>query len=126
GPIYPEETDMVSSFAETARIPFVHPLSNLGDRFEELGYSYLFRPAVSSLASGIVDGLKKQNWGKRVAIGYSNSSRDEMLAKMLQGQMAKAGFQLVKFEQINSRNTNEFLQGLGIRSGQSSPSVDQV
>ncbi|MEP2348303.1 MAG: amino acid ABC transporter substrate-binding protein, partial [Algoriphagus sp.] len=126
GPIYPEETDLVSKFAETARIPFVHPLSNLGDRFEELGYSYLFRPAVSSIASGIVKGLKKQNWGKRVAIGYSASSRDEMLAKMLQDQLGSAGFQLVKFEQINPRNTNEFLQGLGIRSGQARPSVDQV
>ncbi|PZX55641.1 amino acid ABC transporter substrate-binding protein [Algoriphagus chordae] len=126
GPIYPEEADIVSNFAETARIPFVHPLSNLGDRFEELNYSYLFRPAVSSIANGIVDGLRKQNWGKRVAIGYSGSSRDEMLAKMLQDQLGRAGFQLVKFEQINSRNTSEFLQGLGIRQGQASMAVDQV
>ncbi|PZX61098.1 substrate-binding family protein [Algoriphagus ratkowskyi] len=126
GPIYPEETDLVSSFAETARIPFVHPLSNLGDRFEELNYSYLFRPAASSIASGIVEGLKKQNWGKKVAIGYSASSRDEMLAKMLQDQLGKAGFQLLKFEQITPRNTSTFLQGLGIRSGQSRSTVDQV
>lgn len=126
GPIYPEEADLVSSFAETARIPFVHPLSNLGDRFEELNYSYLFRPSVSSIATGIVEGLRKQNWGKRVAIGYSGSSRDEMLAKMLQDQLPKAGFQLVKFEQITPKNTSGFLQGLGIRSGQSKMSVDQV
>ncbi|REG91588.1 amino acid/amide ABC transporter substrate-binding protein (HAAT family) [Algoriphagus antarcticus] len=126
GPIYPEETDLVSSFAETARIPFVHPLSNLGDRFEELNYSYLFRPSVSSIAAGIVESLRKQNWGKRVAIGYSASSRDEMLAKMLQDQLGKAGFQLVKFEQITARNTSSFLQGLGIRSGQRSMPVDQI
>lgn len=126
GPIYPDESDVVSSFAETAKIPFVHPLSNLGERFEELRYSYLFRPSVSSIAEGIVEGLRKQNWGKRVAVGYSGSSRDEMLAKMLQDQLAAAGFQLVKYEQINPRNTSEFLQGLGIRGGQSTMSVDQI
>ncbi|WP_339878138.1 amino acid ABC transporter substrate-binding protein [uncultured Algoriphagus sp.] len=126
GPIYPEESDLVSSFAETSKIPFVHPLSNLGDRFEELNYSYLFRPSVSSIADGIVEGLRKQNWGKRVAIGYSGSSRDEMLAKMLQDQLGRAGFQILKYEQVNSRNTSEFLQGLGIRGGQSRMSVDQV
>ncbi|WP_057937670.1 ABC transporter substrate-binding protein [Algoriphagus resistens] len=126
GPIYPDESDVVSSFAETAKIPFVHPLSNLGERFEELRYSYLFRPSVSSIAEGIVEGLRKQNWGKRVAVGYSGSSRDEMLAKMLQDQLAAAGFQMVKYEQINPRNTSEFLQGLGIRGGQSTVSVDQI
>jgi hypothetical protein len=73
-----------------------------------------------------VEGLRKQNWGKKVAIGYSSSSRDEMLAKILQDQLPKAGFQLVKFEQITPKNTSEFLQGLGIRSGQSKMSVDQV
>jgi len=126
GPIYQEETDLVSSFAETSKIPFVHPLSNLGDRFEELNYSYLFRPTVSSIANGVVEGLRKQNWGKRVAIGYSASSRDEMLAKMLQDQLGSAGFQLVKFEQITPRNTSSFLQGLGIRQGQASMAVDQI
>lgn len=126
GPIYPEESDLVSSFAETAKIPFVHPLSNLGDRFEELNYSYLFRPSVSSIADGIVDGLRKQSWGKRVAVGYSGSSRDEMLAKMLQTQLGTAGFQLTKFEQINPRNVSDFMQGLGVKSGEGVVSVDQV
>ncbi|MEB2784793.1 amino acid ABC transporter substrate-binding protein [Algoriphagus persicinus] len=126
GPIYPEEADLVSSFAETARIPFVHPLSNLGERFEELKYSYLFRPSVSSIANGIVNSLRKQNWGKRVAIGYSGSSRDEMLAVMLQEQLGRAGFQLVRFEQINPKSVSGFLQGLGIRRGDTSMSVDQI
>ena len=126
GPIYPEESDLVSSFAETAKIPFIHPLSNLGDRFEELNYSYLFRPSVSSIAAGIVKGLRKQNWGERVAIGYSGSSRDEMLAKMLQTQLAAEGFQLAGFEQINPRNVSDFMQGLGVRSGEATVSVDQV
>ncbi|SFB43364.1 ABC transporter substrate-binding protein [Algoriphagus aquimarinus] len=126
GPIYQEETDLVSSFAETSKIPFVHPLSNLGDRFEELKYSYLFRPTVSSIADGVVEGLKKQNWGKRVAIGYSASSRDEMLAKMLQDQLGREGFQLVKFEQITASNASSFLQGVGIRQGQSRMGVDQI
>jgi len=42
GPIYPEESDMVSGFAEQAKIPFIHPLSNLESGFEESDFSYLF------------------------------------------------------------------------------------
>jgi hypothetical protein len=126
GPIYQEETDLVSNFAETAKIPFVHPLSNLGDRFENFKYSYLFRPSISSLADGIVKSLKNQMWGKRVAIGYSKSSRDEMLAKLLQEKLSQENFTVVKFEQVNPANTSEFLRGLGVKSGSMSRSADQI
>lgn len=126
GPIYQEETDLVSNFAETVKIPFVHPLSNLGDRFENLKYSYLFRPSVSSLADGIVKSLKTQMWGKRVAIGYSRSSRDEMLAKLLQEKLSKENFTIVKFEQVTPANTSEFLRGLGVKSGSMNSSTDQI
>lgn len=125
GPIYPEETDVVSAFAEKERIPFIHPLSNLGDRFEQFKYSYLFRPSVASLSAGIISNLKFQNWGKRVAVGYSGSSRDENLGLLLQTELEKAGFDLVKIQKIDSKNASTFLQGLGVRRG-NNPTVDQV
>ena len=125
GPVYPEETALVSAFAEAQKIPFIHPLSNLGDRYEESQFSYLFRPALSSLANGVVDALKKQGWGKTVAIGYSGNSRDEQLGLLLQNLLTKEGFNLVKIQKVDSKNANAFLQGLGVRRG-NQPAVNQV
>ena len=125
GPVYPEESALVSAFAEAQKIPFIHPLSNLGDRYEESQFSYLFRPALSSLANGVVDALKKQGWGKTVAIGYSGNSRDEQLGLLLQNLLTKEGFNLVKVQKVDSKNANTFLQGLGVRRG-NQPAVNQV
>lgn len=125
GPVYPEESALVSAFSEAQKIPFIHPLSNLGDRYEESQSSYLFRPALSSLANGVVDALKKQGWGKTVAIGYSGNSRDEQLGLLLQNQLAKEGFSVVKVQKVDSKNATTFLQGLGVRRG-SQPAVNQV
>lgn len=125
GPVYPEESALVSAFAEGQKIPFIHPLSNLGDRYEESQFSYLFRPALSSLANGVVDALKTQGWGKTVAIGYSGNSRDEQLGLLLQNLLAKEGFNLVKVQKVDSKNANAFLQGLGVRRG-NQPAVNQV
>ena len=125
GPVYPEESALVSAFAEAQKIPFIHPLSNLGDRYEESQFSYLFRPALISLANGVVDALKKQGWGKSVAIGYSGNSRDEQLGLLLQNQLAKEGFSVVKVQKVDSKNATTFLQGLGVRRG-SQPAVNQV
>ncbi len=125
GPVYPEETALISAFAEAQKIPFIHPLSNLGDRYEESQFSYLFRPALSSLANGVVDALKTQGWGKTVAIGYSGNSRDEQLGLLLQNQLAKEGFSVVKVQKVDSKNATSFLQGLGVRRG-NQPSVSQV
>lgn len=125
GPIYPEESDLVSAFAEQRKIPFIHPLSNIGDRFADADYSYLFRPSVASLSAGIVVALQKINWGKKVAIGYSGSSRDEKLANLLQEQLASEGFLVTKFQKIDTRNSATFLKGLGVSRG-NNPHVDQV
>jgi hypothetical protein len=125
GPIYPEETALISAFAEVQKIPFIHPLSNLGDRFEESLFSYLFRPSLSSLANGITNALKTQGWGKTVAIGYSSNSRDEQLGLLLQNQLTKEGFSVVKVQKVDSKNATTFLQGLGVRRG-NQPAVSQV
>ncbi|AMQ56125.1 ABC transporter substrate-binding protein [Algoriphagus sanaruensis] len=125
GPIYQEETSLVSSFAEAEKIPFVHPLSNLGDRFEESAYSYLFRPSVASLSKGIQTAITSQNWGKSVAIAHSGSSRDENLAGILQQELTAKGFKVVKMQRVDARNVLEFFQGLGVRR-ENTPSVQQV
>ncbi|GAB3218333.1 tetratricopeptide repeat protein [Algoriphagus aestuariicola] len=125
GPIYPEESEFVSAFAEKEEIPFIHPLSNLGERFEETEFSYLFRPSVISLSAGIISSLKSQKWGNRVAIGYSGSSRDEKLGLLLSEDLQKAGFQVAKVQKIDPRNASTFLQGMGVSRG-NSPSVDQI
>jgi hypothetical protein len=125
GPIYLEESDLVSAFAEKEQIPFIHPLSNLGERFENLQYSYLFRPSVNSISAGIISSLKSQQWGRRVAIGYSANSRDEQLGLLLQSNLQKAGFQVVKSQKIDARSASTFLQNLGVSRGQTA-SVDQI
>ncbi len=125
GPIYPEESELISEFAELQKIPFVHPLSNLGDRFEENQYGYLFRPSLNSLATGVVESLKTQDWGKTVAIGYSGSLRDEQLGLLLQSKLEKEGFTLAKVQKVDPKTVSSFLQSLGVRKG-NRPAVDQV
>ncbi len=125
GPIYPEESELISAFAESQKIPFIHPLSNLGDRFEGNQFSFLFRPSLNSLANGVVEALQTQAWGKTVAIGYSGSSRDEQLAILLQSQLEKGGFALAKVQKVDSKSASTFLQDLGVRRG-NRPAVDQV
>ncbi len=125
GPIYPEESDLVSAFAEKEEIPFVHPLSNLGERFEQAEFSYLFRPSVISLSAGIVSSLKSQGWGSRVAIAYSGSSRDEKLGLLLGEDLKRAGFQVTKIQKVDARNAASFLQEIGVSRGNTAH-VDQI
>ncbi len=125
GPIYPEESELISEFAELQKIPFVHPLSNLGDRLEENQYGYLFRPSLNSLATGVVESLKTQDWGKTVAIGYSGSLRDEQLGLLLQSKLEKEGFTLANVQKVEPKTVSSFLQSLGVRKG-NRPAVDQV
>jgi len=125
GPIYPDETELVSAFAEAQKIPFIHPLSNLGERFEQTDFSYLFRPSVASLSKGIVAALKSQDWGESVAIAYSGSARDERLAQLLQEDLTKSGFKISNTQKVDPRNAASFLQELGIKIG-TSPTVNQI
>ncbi|MCS5489769.1 ABC transporter substrate-binding protein [Algoriphagus limi] len=121
GPIYPEETDLVSSFAEAAKIPFIHPLSNLGDRYVGNSYSYLFRPSSENIAEGIAKGLKSSLAGDRIAIAFGGSSRDTKVAELLKDKLENDGFELVNYQEISPRNAATFLTNLGIR-----PTLDSV
>ncbi len=124
GPIYRDETEVVSAFAESQSIPFVHPLSNLTDRFADKEFSYIFRPSVEALADGIVSSMKTANWGDSVAIGYGGSTRDVNLAKSLDQKLRSEGFKIVGNQEVNSRNVREYMQSLGIRSTLDSMEVE--
>ena len=117
GPIYPDESEVVSAFAEAQKIPFIHPLSNLAERFEQTEYSYLFRPSVSSLSKGMVSALTSQNWGNTVAIAYSGSARDERMARIVQEELTMAGFKITKSQKIDPKTIAPFLQEIGIQIG---------
>lgn len=126
GPIYPDETEVVAAFAESEKIPFIHPLSNLGDRFGENKYSYLFRPSVNSLAEGIVKALTSQNWGKTVAIAQGGSTRDQLLSTLLSEKLSDKGFEVIRNQEVNSSTANEFFQDFNIRSGLDSTEIVEV
>lgn len=128
GPIYPDETRLVSEFAERARIPFIHPLSNLSDQYAGSHYSFLFRPSVEDLVEGIYQALQQQAWGSRVAIGYGGSSRDQDVAEKLKDKLERRGYNLVDYREISPRNSSTILRDLKARvvNEQSQATVDQL
>ena len=124
GPIYPEEADMVANFAEKHKIPFINPLSNIDDPARELDYSYLFRPSIQSLSEGILK-YSSRLPGKRIAIAYSGTSRDEMLAKQFSESATKKGYQIVDNRKVTGRDMRGFFDNLSVRVG-GNPRADQI
>lgn len=118
GPIYPEETELVAQFAENNDIPFVNPLSNINEKIAGLEFAYLFRPAVPSISSRIFEFATKNVTGKRIAVAYSNASRDELLARLIQEDAGRMGFQVAFSEQVNPRTINGFFDKIRIRNGE--------
>lgn len=115
GPIYPDETEIVMTFAEKYNVPFVNPLSNIDDRLGNLNYAYLFRPSVSSLSNSLIDYLRKHVEGKKLAIAYSNTVRDEQLAKSLSESGKRFGFESIFNRQISNRDINQFFNDVQLR-----------
>jgi len=117
GPIYPEETNIITPFAEYNKIPQINPLSNLADNIEGADYSYLFRPSTAAMAKGIMDYAGRRSVNKRIAIAYSGTNKDELLAQQLTKQAEQRGFQVVRNQKIDGKNTRSFLTDLGINRG---------
>lgn len=117
GPVYPEESEIVMAFSEQNQIPFINPLSNMNDRFEGFEYAYLFRPSVNSIADGIIEFSRKNLDGRRLAIGYSNASRDQQLAKKLAENSQKLGYTIVRNDPINGKSVIDFLERIQLKSG---------
>ncbi|GAB2616431.1 ABC transporter substrate-binding protein [Belliella aquatica] len=126
GPLYPEETDVVAKFAQKNQIPFINPLSNVDDKLDAYEFAYLFRPSISSISEGVFEYSRKFIQGKRIAIGYSNSTRDEQLAKKMVSDATKYGFQIVANQEITDRNIRTFFTDLNLRSGNATAKADII
>ncbi|MCH7403091.1 ABC transporter substrate-binding protein [Belliella kenyensis] len=126
GPLYPEEVDLMSSFAEDRRIPFINPLSNIDDKVENFEYAYLFRPSVSAITDGVLAFARQEVRGRRIAIAYTSSTRDENLAKKLSDQASSKGFQVVSFEKVDDRSIRGFFEKVNLRRGGGAPSADMI
>ena len=117
GPVYPEESELVTAFAERNKIPFINPLSNIEDRLMDTDYSYLFRPSISAMADGILDFSRRNFVGKRIAIGYSNTGRDEQLSRIIATNAQKLGYTVVRNEPINGRSVMELMEKIQLKNG---------
>ena len=115
GPIYPDETEIVMAFAEKNDVPFINPLSNIDDRLVELEYAYLFRPSVASLSNALIEYLRKNVEGKKLAIAYSNTVRDEQLAKKIAESSERFGYVNMVNRQVSNRDINRFFDDVQLR-----------
>lgn len=111
GPIYPEESGIVAKFAEERKIPFINPLSNIDNSQSSFSYSYLFRPSVTAISAGVLDYNEKLP-GKKIAVAYSGTTRDEMLAKEYIESAEKKGYQIVQNKKVSARDIRDFFDDL--------------
>ena len=121
GPVYPEESQVVARFAERGKIPFINPVSNIEDEQRSTDFSYLFRPSVQTISDAILDYNHKLP-GKRIAIAYSGTMRDEMLARQYAEAVSAGGFQIVANSRVSARDMRDFFDNLFTGSTR----VDQV
>jgi ABC-type branched-subunit amino acid transport system substrate-binding protein len=125
GPIYPEEIEVVASFARERNIPFVNPLSNINESLTSKDEAFLFRPSTISIAHSVVDYLKRFQ-GKRVALAYSGTSRDELLAKNFEIFAQREGITVVKSQKVAPKDMRSFYDQVGLSSGNSGVRADIV
>jgi hypothetical protein len=124
GPVYPEETEVVAAFSESYQIPYINPLSNVNDNLTNYDYSYLFRPSVRSISERVIDYCRRFN-GKRVAVAYSGTTRDELLADTFSSLARRSGFQVVRSEKVTARTMRGFFDNIGLR-GNDRRAVDMM
>lgn len=125
GPIYPEEIEVVATFASERKIPFVNPLSNINESLTSMEEAFLFRPSTISLAKSAVDYLKRFQ-GKRVALAYSGTIRDELLAKNFETLSRMEGITIVKSQKVASKDMRSFFDQVGLSNGNSSSQADII
>lgn len=125
GPIYPEEIEVVATFASERKIPFVNPLSNINESLTSMDEAFLFRPSTISLAKSAVNYLKRFQ-GKRVALAYSGTIRDELLAKSFENFSRSEGITIVKSQKVASKDMRSFFDQVGLSNGSSSSKADMI
>ncbi|WP_162340847.1 ABC transporter substrate-binding protein [Cyclobacterium salsum] len=124
GPIYPEETAQVASFAQLYEIPQINPLSNIDDNIQEFNHSYLFRPSVNALSQRVIDYCRRFD-GRRIALAYSGTSRDEQLADLFTEMARRSGLQIVESQKVTIREMRDFFDTLKLGTDEE-PSVDMI
>lgn len=125
GPIYPEETELVATFADMHQIPFINPLSNISTTLGSSEYAYLFRPSTEIIVDKILAHSKSHLKGNRIALAYSASSRDELMASQFADEARKKGYQVILNQKVTSSNIRGFLESAGMKPGMTAK-VDQV
>ncbi|QDH77644.1 ABC transporter substrate-binding protein [Echinicola soli] len=125
GPIYPEETALVANFADRHKIPFINPLSNIKETFGDTDYAYLFRPSTEVIVDKLLNYGRKHVAGNRIAIAYSGSSRDELMARQLAEEASKRGYRIVFNEKVGASNIRDFLSNVGLKPGMTAR-ADQI
>lgn len=113
GPIYPEETAQVASFAQLYEIPQINPLSNIHDNIQEFDHSYLFRPSVNALSERVIDYCRRFE-GRRIALAYSGTSRDEQLADLFTEMARRSGLQIIESRKVTIREMRDFFDALNL------------
>ncbi|AWW29940.1 branched-chain amino acid ABC transporter substrate-binding protein [Echinicola strongylocentroti] len=125
GPIYPEETALVADFADKHQIPFINPLSNIKENFGDTKYAYLFRPSTEVIVEKLLDYSRRHVTGNRIALAYSGSSRDELMARQFAAEASKRGYRVVFNEKVGSNSIRDFLSNVGLKPGETSR-ADQI
>ncbi len=126
GPIYPEEVEIVSEFAKDWKIPFVNPLSNIGEHLTSSGHSYLFRPSVEAITDNTIKYLNNLGDKNKIAIAYSGTSRDELLAKSFEEKARRNGYDLLTVQKVSARDMRGFFESVGLLDGQGNRRADAL
>ncbi|WP_157972181.1 ABC transporter substrate-binding protein [Pleomorphovibrio marinus] len=124
GPIYPEEVEAVSEYAQKWGIPFVNPLSNIGEHLSSTGHSYLFRPSVEAITDNMVKYIRNLGDKNRIAVAYSGTSRDELLAKSFEEKARSMGYQLATVQKVEGRAMRDFFESIGLMESGGSRKAD--
>jgi ABC-type branched-subunit amino acid transport system substrate-binding protein len=124
GPLYPEETTLVANFAQQKRIPQINPLSNIDDNLNEFQYAYLFRPSIQAISQKVFDYCRKFE-ERRIAIAYSGTTRDELLAKSFVDMATRSGMQIVKNQKVTTRDMQGFFESLELGE-MNTPTADMM
>lgn len=122
GPLYPEETALVANYAAKNKIPQINPLSNIDDNINGYEYAYLFRPSIKAISQKVLNYCRKFE-GRRVALAYSGTSRDELLAGTFAEMARKSGLQIVRNQKVSTRDMHEFFESLDL-SANGNPEAD--
>ena len=122
GPLYPEETALVANYAAKNKIPQINPLSNITDNINGYDYAYLFRPSIKAISQKVLDYCRRFD-GRRVALAYSGTSRDELLASTFTEMARENGLQIVENKKVSTRDMHEFFESLEL-GGNGSPTAD--